>query len=108
MVVTAALACAFNYDMWRIVHFETLFVMALAMMIWEAVRARRVRQDAAALVFACAALSVAGIQAAFLLRGHGMLHQWAGTEARELMIALSLFLYAVQVAWGRSVQPKKP
>lgn len=97
ILAAGAIACGLNYDTWRTAPLQTAFFVALALICASALATRPQDRWRALLLWTTAA-TLALTQTGFIAFGHLMPRIAEEAELRELMIAMALFAYAMQVA----------
>lgn len=89
------IACASNWDMWRVVGMQAGFALAIAMTIAEVARALRQKHAPSARLFAGLAVTAFAVQLAYLVLGPTIYRSWDVSEAKELFIGLGLGVYCL-------------
>lgn len=107
-LVAGALSCAFNWDLWLVVLIEAGFALAAGMLVVEAVVAWRAGRSSTAMLLILGLIAAVAVQVTFLMLGARMGRSWDATEARELLTAAGVALYALQFALApRRAPPTK-
>lgn len=103
VLLAAALATAYNYDMWNILFTQLAFFLTLGILISMTWAARQVR--ATFFYLALLSITLALTQIIFLVLGHRFIQGWEVTEYKELLIPIAFFLYAIEVLRRASKVP---
>ncbi len=94
VAVIGAIACAYNYDMWNIVHIQLAFFGSICILIYFSVLSRNPLEKIA--LISISTLLIAS-QVAFLLDGKSFDRLWNVTEYKEFFIPLAFLAYSADV-----------
>jgi 4-amino-4-deoxy-L-arabinose transferase-like glycosyltransferase len=90
---------AFNYGEWDQLTVQLAVFTTLAILVAYLVSALRGRLGLRSAVLpAIALIGLVAVQVALLIEGDSMLRWWQNAEYKELLVALALLLWAVEVA----------
>jgi hypothetical protein len=99
VLLAAVPAVAFNYGEWDQLTVQLAVFTTLAILVAYLVSALRGRLGLRSAVLpAIALIGLVAVQVALLIEGDSMLRWWQNAEYKELLVALALLLWAVEVA----------
>lgn len=95
VLLTGAIAMAYNYDMWNIIFTQLSFFITLSILLHYA-RRELVTGISYALTLTLS-IVLAGTQILFLLFGNGFIRIWDVTEYKELFIPIAFLVYSLEM-----------
>lgn len=104
--IIGALTTTFSYEMWNIFWVQFAFYFSLMALGVYSVIAKISNNLCDAAVFAVAAIVLLISQLADLSYGSTMVRYWEDTELKELIIALGLMAYAMEI-YFRACEPRR-
>lgn len=92
IILIAMIPAAFNFDMWNIVFSQIAYLMSVSICVYALMAINNINLSTSVFLVLFVLLT---IQISFFHLGDSMLRSYGATEYRELFIAWSLWLYAL-------------